>query len=163
MFDLTQYMIFVHSQLRLQNVINNSKIIQMKTVITHLNRQKSVNYVEVAKIYELDPLTLTHRHKSIIVSRTETTSIFRQRLNNTEEDTFLNYINFLTDRYIPLIIKIIKNLTEEIVRGSIEKNQITRFIQYYSNYICSLCLRPLNHVRVSIKLITVFQRFYIFV
>ena len=94
----------------------------MEAAIAHLNRQKSVSYAEVAKIYGLDPSTLAHRHKGITVSRTEATSIFRQRLNNTEEDTLLNYIDSLTDKYIPPTIKIIKNLVEEIVKESIGKN-----------------------------------------
>ena len=156
MFDITQYTIFVHSQFRFQNAINNSKLTQMKAVIVYLNRQKSVSYAEVTKIYGLDPSTLTHRHKGITVSRTEATSTFRQCLNNTEEDTFLSYIDSLTDRYILPIIKIIKNLTKEIVRGPIRKNWTARFIQRHFNYICSLYLRSLDHVRIFTKSITVF-------
>ena len=132
-------------------------------VIAHLNRQKSVSYVEVTKIYGLDPSTLTRRHKGITVSRTETTSTFRQRLNNTEEDTFLSYIDSLTDRHITPITKIIKNLVEEIVRGSIEKKWTVRFIQCHFNRICSLYLRPLNRIRIFIESITVFQRFYVLI
>ena len=127
----------------------------MKTAIAHLNRQKSVSYVEVTKIYELDSSTLTRRHKHITISRTEATSIFRQRLNNTE-DTFLSYIDSLTDRHISPITKIIKNLVKEIVRDSIEKNWTARFIQCHFNRICSLYLRPLNRVRVFTESITVF-------
>ena len=163
MFDPTQYMIFVHSQLRLQNVINSSKITQMEAVIVHLNRQKSVSYVEVAKIYELDPSTLVRRHKGITVSWIETTSTFRQCLNNTEEDTFLNYIDSLTDRHISPTTKIIKNLTEEIVKESIKKNWTVRFIQCHSNYIYSLYLQSLDRVRIFIEFIIIFQRFYILV
>ena len=156
MLDPTQCMIFAHSQLRLQNAINSSKITQMEAAIAHLNRQKSVSYAEVAKIYGLDPSTLARRHKGITVSRTEATSIFRQRLNNTEEDTFLSYIDSLTDRYIPPTTKIIKNLTEEIVRGPIEKNWTARFIQRHSNHICSLYLRSLDHICTFVESITVF-------
>ena len=90
--------------------------------LVYLNRQKSVSYVEVTKIYGLNPSTLTRRYKDITVFRIETTLIFRQRLNNTEEDTFLNYINSLIDRYISSITKIIKNLIEKIIRELIKKN-----------------------------------------
>ena len=135
----------------------------MEAAITHLNRQKSVSYAEVTKIYGLDPSTLTHRHKGITVSRTEATSTFRQRLNNTEEDTLLSYIDSLTDRHIPPTTKIIKNLAEEIVGGPIGKNWTARFIQRHSNRICSLYLRPLDRARASAESITVFQRFYVLV
>ena len=90
--------------------------------ITHLNRQETFNYVETARTYEIDPITLTRRHKSLIVSRVEATLKYRQRLNNVEEDTFLDYIDSLIDRHILPTIQIIKNLVEEILKESVEKN-----------------------------------------
>ena len=91
----------------------------MNPAIAHLLRQESLNYVEAARTYEIVPTTLAPCHKGLTVSRTEATSIFRQRLNNVQEDTLLAYINALTNKHIPPTTQIIMNLAEEIAKGSI--------------------------------------------
>ena len=132
----------------------------MEAAIAHLNRQKTQNYTEAAKLYEVDPTTLARRYKGLSVSRAEATSTYHQRLNNVQEDTLLGYIDALTDRHTPPTMQIIKNLAEEIAGGPIGKNWTARFIKRYSKRICSPYLRPLDRTRASAESVSMFEQFY---
>ena len=118
----TQCPIFTHFIPNIQNHTEAPKIAQMEPTIAHLIRQKAFNYTKEAKLLGIDRRTLVHRHKGQTVSRAEATLTFHQRLNNTQEDTLLGYINALTDRHILSTTQIIRNLAEEIVNESIKKN-----------------------------------------
>ena len=67
-----------------------------------LDSQSTLNYAAAARAFKIHPTTLARRYTDKTVSREETNSIFRQCLNDTQEDTFLDYIDSLTDRHISL-------------------------------------------------------------
>jgi hypothetical protein len=97
--------------------MDTSNNTQMEAAIAHLNRQESLNYAAAARVYGVHSQTLARRHKGLTMSRTEANSTFRQRLNNSQEDTILSYIDTLTETHIPPTTQIIKNLAEEILKG----------------------------------------------
>ena len=118
----TQCLIFTHFIPNIQNHTEAPKIAQMEPTIAHLICQKALNYTKEAKLLEINCRTLTHRHKGQTVSQAEATLTFYQRLNNTQEDTLLGYINALIDRHILSTTQIIRNLAEEIAGKPIRKN-----------------------------------------
>jgi Tc5 transposase DNA-binding domain len=140
--------------------MDSLKTTQIERAIAHLNAQERPNYAAAVKLFEIDRTTLWRRYKSLTVSRAEANSTYRQRLNNTQEDELLRYINNLTDRHIPLTTQIIKNLAEEMLKGPVRKNWIAEFIKRHSKRIYSFYLQSLNHARASAESITVFQHFY---
>ena len=160
MFDTTQHVIFTQFTTSLWQLVNSSKIAQMKAAIAYLDVQDQPNYVAAARLYKLAPSTLTWRYQDISVSRTEATSTHHQRLNNVQEDTLLGYIDVLTDRHMPSITQIIKNLAEGIVRGELGQNWTTRFIKRNSQRVCSLYLRVLDRTRTSAESVSLFEHFY---
>lgn len=95
---------------------------QINAAIAHLNRQMKLNYTAAARAFKVDCTTLALHYKGKIVSRAEATSIFHQRLNNTQKDTLLSYIDALTDRHISSTSQLIRNLAEEILQRLVEKN-----------------------------------------
>ena len=99
-----------------------SKEAQIQRALTHLNEQKQLNYAEAARTHDVNPSTLRRRHKEIFVSREQVTSETHQRLSSTQEDELLHHIDVLSNKYISLIIQIVRNLTKEILQTEVEKN-----------------------------------------
>ena len=122
--------------------------------------QEQLNVSAAAEIFKVDRTTLWRRYNGLTVSRAEANSTYRQRLNNTQEDELLQYIDALTDRHIPPTTQIIKNLAEEILKEPVGKNWTAGFIKRHFKRICSLYLQPLDRVRGSAESPTVFQHFY---
>jgi Tc5 transposase DNA-binding domain len=87
-----------------------------------LDSQRDRNYTAAARDHNIDCTTLARRYKGQTVSRAETNSRKRQRLNDVQEDTLLRYIDTLTDRHIPPTSQIVRNLAEEILKGPVGKN-----------------------------------------
>ena len=95
---------------------------QIELAIAHLKAQDRPNYAETARAFDVQPTTLRRRFLQICISRIKVTSEYRQLLNNVQEDTLLQHIDKLTERYIPLTTHIVKNLTKEILDSSIRSN-----------------------------------------
>ena len=95
---------------------------QIDTAIAHLEAQEELNYTAAAKLTGVHRTTLMRRYTRKTRSRTEVNSNCRQRLNDVQEDTLLDYIDTLTKRHIPPTSQIIRNLVEEMLKGSVDKN-----------------------------------------
>jgi hypothetical protein len=102
--------------------MDSTKNDRIKAAMDQLDSQKVLNYAAAARDHHISPMTLARRYRGKTVSRAEANSTYRQRLNDVQEDTLLRYIDTLTDRNIPPTSQIIKNLTEEILKGPIGKN-----------------------------------------
>jgi Tc5 transposase DNA-binding domain len=140
--------------------MDSAKNAQIDAAMAQLDSQKTLNYAAAARAFGIHPTTLARRYKGKTVSRAEANSTFRQRLNNTQEDTLLRHIDTLTDRHIPPTSQIIRNLAEEILKGPVGKNWTSNFIKRHSERICSVYLRPLDRARASAESVAVFERFY---
>jgi Tc5 transposase DNA-binding domain len=105
-------------------------------------------------------MTLARRYNSKSVSRVEASSKYRQRLNDVQEDTLLQYIDTLIDRHIPSTSQIVRNLVEEILKGPVGKNWTGHFLKRHVDRIESRYLRPLDRTRASAKSIPLFEHFY---
>jgi hypothetical protein len=56
------------------------------------------------------------------MSKEEANSEYRQLLTNAQEEALIACINHLTDRCMPPISRIVKNMVEEIRGGEVNKN-----------------------------------------
>jgi Tc5 transposase DNA-binding domain len=114
----------------------------------------------MARDYGVDRTTLWRRFCGKTASRAEKSSEYHQRLNNTQEDTLLRYIDSLSDRFIPPTPQIVRNLADEIIKGPVGKNWTGQFLKRHSSRISSVHLRYLNRSRVSAESPSVFEHFY---
>ena len=87
-----------------------------------LDSQKHLNYVVITREYDVHLTTFMRRYCEKSVSQQVSTLEQQQLFNNIQEDELLRYIDNLTNRFISLIIQIIRNLTEEILKRSVRKN-----------------------------------------
>jgi hypothetical protein len=77
--------------------IDSTKNDRIKAAMDQLDSQKVLNYAITARDHYISPITLARRYRGKTVSRAEANSTYRQRLNDIQEDTLLQYINTLTD------------------------------------------------------------------
>jgi hypothetical protein len=113
---------FANPQPPSSTAMDSTKNDCINAAMDQLDSQEALNYAAAARAHNIYPTTLARRYNSKTVSRAEATSTYRQQLNNVQEDTLLQYINTLTDRYIPPTSQIIRNLAEEILKGPVGKN-----------------------------------------
>ena len=102
--------------------MESTKNARFEAAIALLDSQSTLNYAAAARAFQIHPTALARRYKGKTVSQEEANSTFRQRLNDTQEDTLLRYIDTLTDRHIPPTSQIIRNLAEEILKEPVGKN-----------------------------------------
>ena len=131
--------------------------------LAHLKAQKELNYVEAARMFRVHCTTLMRRYTEKTRSRTDVNSNIRQRLSTVQEDTFLGYIDTLTNRHMSSTSQIIKNLAEEMLKRSVDKNWTSDFIKRHSLRICNVYLDLIDYVRYSVESVSVFEQFYVFV
>jgi hypothetical protein len=90
--------------------------------ITDLETQERPNIKATAEKYKVERKTLENRWKGKSVSIEKAVSTYRQYLTNSEEKALIAIINNLTDRNMPLITAIVKNLAKEIRGCAVKKN-----------------------------------------
>jgi hypothetical protein len=95
---------------------------RIELAIDALNSQKEFSFRAAAIKYKVDHLTLTRRFNGKYLSRAAATSIYYQNLTDIKENILIDYINSLTDRFIPSTPQIVRNLAEELISRSINKN-----------------------------------------
>ena len=102
--------------------MESTKNARIEAAMAVLDSQSTLNYAVVARAFKIHPTTLTRRYTDKTVSREEANSTFRQCLNDIQEDTLLDYIDSLTNKYISSTSQIIKNLVKEIIKRLVKKN-----------------------------------------
>jgi hypothetical protein len=95
---------------------------RIDATLNQLDSQSTLNYAAATRDNHIHPTTLARHYNGKSVSRAEANSKYHQWLNDVEEDTLLRYIDTLTDRHIPPISQIVRNLAEEILKEPIGKN-----------------------------------------
>jgi hypothetical protein len=133
---------------------------RIDAALDQLDSKSTLNYAAVARDNHIHPTTLAWRYNGKSVSRAEANSKYRQWLNDMQEDTLLRYIDTLTDRHIPPISQIVRNLAEEILKGPVRKNWTGHFLKRHADRIESHYLCPLNHTRASTESIPLIEHFY---
>ena len=95
---------------------------RIDSALAELASQSKPNYTATAKKWSVERTTLAKRHKGQTVSKQAANAQFRQRLNATQEEVLIGYINKLTDRGMPPTSRIVRNLAEEMVGSVVAKN-----------------------------------------
>ena len=95
---------------------------RIELAIADLKRELQPNVRQVARKYELVESTLRRRWKGKSVSIQASSSTFKQRLTNAQEEALIAQINSLTARGMPPISQMVRNFTEEIIKDSVGKN-----------------------------------------
>lgn len=106
--------------------------------------------------------TLERRYKGKCDSAEEANQNYRQKLNDVQDDT-LPYKDELTKRHSPPINVIIKNLADEIIHESVDKNWAGDFVKRHSERICSVYLSRIDNNRSYAESPVMLEQFYIFV
>jgi hypothetical protein len=90
--------------------------------IADLESQEAPNISATAVKYGLDRTTLGKRWKGKMGSMEDCISTYRQCLTNSQERALIQLINRLTNRGMPPMSRIVKNLAEEIRGSAVGKN-----------------------------------------
>lgn len=94
----------------------------IELTIDTLNSQKELDFRAAAIEYKVDHSTLMRQFNGKYLSRAAATSIYHQNLTDVKENTLIDYINSLTDHFIPSTPQIVRNLAEELISRPINKN-----------------------------------------
>ena len=132
----------------------------IEAALEDLTLQDAPNVNATAKKYNIVESTLRRRWKGGSVSRMEANSIYRQKLTNAQEASLIQTINRLTDRGIPPTGRIVRNLAEEIVEGSVGKNWTKDFVRRHSDDLKSLYLQNIDKQRSKSEYIPLYKQFY---
>jgi hypothetical protein len=85
------------------------------------------DYSNAAKKFHYSYTAVIRRIKGLTKTRQEAYSFYHQCLTNDEEETLISRINKLTDRGLPPISQIVRNLAEEIRGELVGKNKTGQF------------------------------------
>jgi hypothetical protein len=75
--------------------------------LAEIGLENKPNYAEYARKHELVPSTLSRRYRGITALRKEATSEHWQILTTIQERTLISYINYLSNRNLPLTVQIV--------------------------------------------------------
>ena len=128
--------------------------------LAELASQSKPNYTATAKKWSVERTTLAKRHKGQTISKQATNAQFQQRLNVMQEEDLIGYINKLTDRGMPPMSWIVRNLAEEMVGLVVAKNWMARFVWHHKDWLKSLYLRTIDNMRKKSEYAPVFKLFY---
>ena len=98
----------------------NSSRIDLAVAV--IERGEYSNYTSVALAFNCDRTSISKRIRLLIRNRREADSLFKQCLTNDQEQALIDRINYLSQKQIPPISRIVKNLAKEIRGASISKN-----------------------------------------
>ena len=128
--------------------------------VDDLNRQLVPNIRATAREYQLVESTLRRRWKGQTLSIRDAISEYQQRLTNAQEEALIHQINRLTDRGLPPTPRIVRNLAEEIIGGSVSKNWTSNFVKRHKDEIKSLHLCSIDIKRNKAEYAPVIKQFY---
>ena len=141
----------------MNNSIKNQPI---ELALADLRLQERPNVLATAKKYLVVESTLRKRWKGQSISRHDAASKYRQRLTDAQEEAFILQINRLTDRGIPPTSRIVRNLAEEVIGGSVGKNWTGNFVRRHKDRLKSLYLRNIDSQRIRSEYAPLFRQFY---
>ena len=143
--------------------LNNYKMVNeedIKAALAEIELLEDPNYREIARKFKFMYTTLLRRAKGLTRSRADFQSEINQNLNNIQERILIKQINYLTDRGIPLISKMVKNFAEEIIGHEVEKNWIFDFCKRYSSKLKSLYLYNIENLYIKSEFGFIYKLFY---
>ncbi|PMD26411.1 hypothetical protein NA56DRAFT_733378 [Hyaloscypha hepaticicola] len=132
----------------------------IKAALAEIELSEDPNYREIAYKYKLTYITLLRYAKGLTRSRTEFQSEINQNLNNIQERILIKQINYLTNRDIPLISKMVKNFIEKIIGYKVGKNWISDFCKRYSSELKSLYLYNIKNLYIKSEFGPIYKLFY---
>jgi hypothetical protein len=133
---------------------------KLSEALADLDTQDVPNYSKAARDYGLDRTTIMRRHKGKTRSRAQFLSESSQNLTNEQEEVLIKYINRMTDRGMPPIAQIVKNLAEELIGKEVGKNWTSDFVKRYKTRLKSLYLSNIDNLRIKAEFGPYFQHFY---
>ena len=132
----------------------------MELVLAELDSIFKPNVLVTANKFNLSKSTLRRWWKNIQFFREEASLKYYKRLTTTQKEILIKYINYLNNQSLFLTSNIIRNLTEELTGGLVDKNWIDNFIKRYKEYLRSIYLQNLDNQHIKAKYLPAFQTFY---
>ena len=129
----------------------------IELALDDLKLQKKPNYSATARKFGVERTTLAKRFKGKTVSRAIANSEHQQHLTMDQEKVLVEYINKLTDRGMPHIVR---NLVEEMIQSLVGRNWPAKFVQCHKTELKSLYLRNIDSMRKKAEYKPSFQMFY---
>ena len=90
------------------------KLIAMINAVDTIKREEFTDYFKAARHFKYDLTSVSKRIRLLTRTRRDADSLFRQCLTNDQERVLIDSINYLSERKMPLTIRIVRNLAEEI-------------------------------------------------
>lgn len=116
----------------------------IQTAMESLKSQEASNVSATARKFKIHETTLRCRYKGEQVSRAKATSLYHNRITDTQEDMLLQYIQDLTNRCLSSTHKMTQNLVEEMLKELVGINWVSRFCQRHKAKIKSIYLRNID-------------------
>lgn len=132
----------------------------LESALQDLTLQDVPNIRRTAKSYEVAETTLRDRFKGKSVSRQEYNSTSHQKLTDVQENALIRQINKLTDRGMPLTVRMMRNFAEEIISGPVGKNWTASFVQRHKKSLKSLYLQNMNSNEIKSEYSLSYKLFY---
>src|SRR5450432_1245537 len=133
---------------------------QLELAIADLMNQSIPNISGTARKYAVDRTTLRRRFNGTQRSRHAAYEDSHQCLTTAQEEALIDFINRLTDRSLPPTSQIVKNVTEELRRGPVNKNWVSVFTRRHKDQLHVAYLRTIDSKRVKVEYILLIQKFY---
>ncbi len=133
---------------------------RIELAIAQLKQQDRPNIAAMARSHAVAESTLRDRWKGKSMSKRAAASEYRQRLTFAQEEALIQQINQLIDREISPTPRIIRNMAEELLEGSIGKNWTSDFIKRYQNQLKSVYLRNIDNHRIKSEYAPSYKQFY---
>ena len=108
---------------------------RMVLALDDLGKQTKPNLLGTAKKWEVNRTTLTRHFNGTQMSRADFLSESIQCLTVDQEQVVLGFINMLTDRSCPPTSQIVRNVAEEVSKGTVGKNWVARFSTQYKDQL----------------------------
>jgi hypothetical protein len=118
------------------------------------------SYQEVAGKHNCKRSTLSCRYQRKTVSHEEYIDKRVRHLTNSQERALIDYINYLTDRNIPLTSYIVKTFAQDICGHKVNKNWVGRFLQRHPNELRSGYLKCIANKQVKAEFLPNFILFF---
>jgi hypothetical protein len=110
---------------------STTKTMALELAIADLENQNKPSYRATAKKYGVSDITLRRRFLGTQIFPATASSLYRQRLSAVQETALVAQINRLTDRGIPPTSQIVKNMAEEMIQDTLDKNWTGEFVRRY--------------------------------
>jgi hypothetical protein len=138
----------------------STKELRMQLALTDASKQLVPNWGALSKKHQVDCTTLRRRFQGKQTTRRSAKAESHQCLTMLQEEALIQFINDLTDRYMPPTSQTVKNVAQELCGTPVGKNWVGCFVKRYIDRLRAAYLRTIDSQRVSAEFWPLIDLFY---